>query len=955
MPRASTTRRINATASSARNEAALALSTKRVQKQKPNGHLHGALRVNGSANGKIAPVAAETSSPISSPAHPDYHERSRSSSVSGEHDSSTALFATGVTRSSSSTSNASYDPSTSSPATDHSQCNEDRSFFTHESEAPTDSSVQNFDMFSISTVLTSCPVGDTIAIMILLLQIPQIFLIIVHGFFAAHTFATPSGPFSSILRIGDFSPSSTGDPALGTIIFCDLVGLLLWNFLWTPLQTFVLDFAQVVIAVALGGSRVNDDGPRTASFCLSFLVLTYLWPSNKSEQGSGGTLRAQSALTPKAIASIQAYSDILRTGLALHISTQGVVRWARKHIQQHKIASTETNPQYPNKSMGQKGANGNSLSSNSTSVKQAANMDRPYTPDLNARDSHTKSVSGKKQAMVARSNQPLWAAIATTRVFRSKDSFIYDHHSKAGKFWISRVGPNDFSFYADLYQMTQVNGGISDISTAGYISSGVDRALPFFLRVNSTEWASTRLCKRLGTDRSADDSHGEWAGEVFGLTPLTTYRVEFVRSSDDKVLLTTDVMTLSSISYEEGPFSPSPTNAVPLSLRPSSPTTTLNKSIAAAQAQVAEAKARQKRLRKDRGKFISSMKTDNEKSVQKSANSGNGDDKFRSRTIQLKQSTRQAEEITLMKNSRIEDLGQIPEEEKAPWAAKKAEWELEREALDRSTTEAHQNTRTLNKETDQSQESFSDTRRKLSPARKRQTKVIESLNGLTEKESELAKARERVDSEMKAKAADQSIQADQWLATLNKIEQNNSDLRNWVSGRQQPFSNRGVSLEQQQQQQQQHYQGTRATRQQLSQNFGSYIASTAPALPKTPDTPEGDLPGTGRVPQSEALRPLGQSSYPFPPIPFGQFPLQTGHVTTSATASQVHNRINHPSIVDDDDDDPARPAPSAQEAWKTRYENPFGTSRVPEPMTVRVSPVTKSSPIWAPPERQRPQ
>ena len=40
----------------------------------------------------------------------------------------------------------------------------------------------------------------------------------------------------------------------------DVVFLLVWLFLWGPLQHLILDFAQVVIALTLGGGASSRQG-----------------------------------------------------------------------------------------------------------------------------------------------------------------------------------------------------------------------------------------------------------------------------------------------------------------------------------------------------------------------------------------------------------------------------------------------------------------------------------------------------------------------------------------------------------------------------------------------------------------------------------------------------------------------------------------------------------------------
>jgi len=105
----------------------------------------------------------------------------------------------------------------------------------------------------LSTVLSSLPLQDTIAILIVLLQIPPTFLSIVHLLFATLTFVPPSSTALSALSFPDILNGTLGTPSVATIFFVDAVVLLVWLFLWSPLQDIALDLAQTVIALTLGG------------------------------------------------------------------------------------------------------------------------------------------------------------------------------------------------------------------------------------------------------------------------------------------------------------------------------------------------------------------------------------------------------------------------------------------------------------------------------------------------------------------------------------------------------------------------------------------------------------------------------------------------------------------------------------------------------------------------------
>lgn len=109
-------------------------------------------------------------------------------------------------------------------------------------------------VFSLAlTILRSCPLGDTIAILIVLLSLPPTLLSVTNALFAVLTFMPPAGSFSSIpTTLTDVFQGSGGTPSLATILVTDALGIVLWLVAWSPLQTVGLELAQAVIATTLG-------------------------------------------------------------------------------------------------------------------------------------------------------------------------------------------------------------------------------------------------------------------------------------------------------------------------------------------------------------------------------------------------------------------------------------------------------------------------------------------------------------------------------------------------------------------------------------------------------------------------------------------------------------------------------------------------------------------------------
>ena len=112
-------------------------------------------------------------------------------------------------------------------------------------------------------------------------------------------------------------------------------------------------------------------------------------------------------------------------------------------------------------------------------------------------------------------------------------------------------------------------------------------------------------------------------------------------------------------------------------LRPSSPTTTLKNSIAAADQQLQEQRNRLKRNKKDHKTAITNIKKEVDTLGNRLANAGGSDERQRQRVLQFTQNIRQAEDAAAEFAVQAENLGSIPEDEAKEAAAKKAEWKKE--------------------------------------------------------------------------------------------------------------------------------------------------------------------------------------------------------------------------------------------------------------------------------------
>jgi len=199
---------------------------------------------------------------------------------------------------------------------------------------------------------------------------------------------------------------------------------------------------------------------------------------------------------------------------------------------------------------------------------------RPPGPSPAARDHKEKATNGKKkrkQATHVRSQQPFWAALASTKVTVLKEMEQSQAANDAGeanakdanhignavfgaegdRVWISEIGPTDIVFKVSLCRGGNL-GAIIGEECGANLRAGIDKSKPFYLRVNGADWSSTRIRETTTHSYLGDEGTDMWEGEIFGLTALTNYYCEIVRTADDEVFCSTSLITSAAPSAEQG-------------------------------------------------------------------------------------------------------------------------------------------------------------------------------------------------------------------------------------------------------------------------------------------------------------------------------------------------------------------------------------------------------------------
>ena len=525
------------------------------------------------------------------------------------------------------------------------------------------------------TVLRSCPLFDTIAILIVLLQIPPTFLSIIHILFATLTFVPPSTSTTSGISFSDIFEGTMGTPSLATIVFVDIFVLLVWLFLWAPIQDIVLDLAQTVIALTLGGGTSGKEaGMNNVLVCFSIVGFSHLVRSTNVKQSGLRAILASSTNslfgssdpddplepTSQSIHKKGAHGWI-RSILAIHILTQGAVRYIRDWYVRREKQNTSVSL----------------LDPEAGKVQTDANSEAPPQPleneSSNLPTTSITSKKKKKQSAQVRIRQPLWAALASTKIVMVKE-YETSHtaaesagtnatdinnlgnapfNTEADRIWITYVG-SDEVFFATSYFPTHTAQETCEEKDAE--SPDIDQSKPFFVRVNKTLWRPTKI--HTATDpNQPEGQETRWSGEIFGLAPMSSYECDFVSTTDGSVIFSTRVRTVQpAIDVAAPGLSAGPV----VSGRPGSPTTTLKTSIASSEVKLAEERNRQKRERKDQRAKLSSIRKEIEKLGSAVASSGGNDDRQRQKVQQHHLHMKQADEAITMLDYEIEALSGYP-------------------------------------------------------------------------------------------------------------------------------------------------------------------------------------------------------------------------------------------------------------------------------------------------------
>ena len=410
------------------------------------------------------------------------------------------------------------------------------------------------------TILRSCPLGDTLAILLVLLWLPPTLLTLTNTLFAVLTFVPPTLALPSFPpTLNDVFMGSGNTPSIATIIITDLIGLILWLVMWTPIQTLSIELAQAVVATTLGGgSSTKRRGTDSTLICMLLVTINHVTRYNWLPRRLLGfdwhaILSSVPYVSHKMSTQVlddnettRSPAGWIRVIVGLHILIQGLVYVLRRWYQQREY----THAVSISKKKEAETVGGSPVRTSGTTAAEIGGHGHP-NPSLespsrasNTKEAREKLLSGKKkrkQSNVVRSQQPLWAAFAATKltVLREYEQSLalkevveskavdasnlgsVPFSSETDRIWISDLSPNGFRF------LTTFNLHDAQVESAAGEDEDSDANLSasLRLRINDADWTSLSI---RGPIKSSPGKE-EWQGEVFGLSPAASYRCIFAQ------------------------------------------------------------------------------------------------------------------------------------------------------------------------------------------------------------------------------------------------------------------------------------------------------------------------------------------------------------------------------------------------------------------------------------------
>ncbi|KAJ5136274.1 hypothetical protein N7448_004828 [Penicillium atrosanguineum] len=713
-----------------------------------------------------------------------------------------------------------------------------------------------------STILKSCPMYDTIAILIFLLQLPPMVLTLVQFLFASLTFMPPSGAAAGSLSSNfDIFQGPAGTPSLGTMIAMDGFCLFWGLFMWTWAQNFAIDLAHVQVAITLGGGGSGKNGGVNA-MCVGIVLLLHIIRSKGIQEFVLGHLVSAKFISPDLLSQYSnflpaefrrteanASPSWLRSLLAVHILAQAGTAMARRSMAKNRAPAPPRSGKRGDTeaSAGSQGQADSALESAASLSSSLMGPDGQFLKD--SKDRLTSAKKRRRQANQVRSRQPFWAALASTKVTVMRE---YEHSRALSKtargITLTEEDLQGASLDDGLIWITDVDsstikfavGDLSDDSTAPRScepSRLEGEIAPFYVCVNGALWATATICRV--SDSLKEPSVVHWRGEISGLAPNCAYTCSFVRSDTDEEFCAMSVKTPVTTDTEQAISTISTPPQPPY--RPSSPTTTLKNSVINAEAKLNEKRSRLKKTKNDHRLLISRIRRELENFTHR-LQSGTDENRQKQRSLQLERNIQQTEEATEVLKVQLDNMENVPEEEMEQWSAHKADFDRELEHFNAAKEDLTEARLAAAQQIAALEQELSAAVQKRERLQGRRTRVNEQYERIISANAQGLNERERRAAEQFAREQDHAKLETNFHEQFASISQSVQDFQLRTSELWQQASAIEQSIQQQQQM----------------------------LLESGPLTPEGNLPGTNplsevNLPTSAAPNGRALSGLSFPP------------------------------------------------------------------------------------------
>jgi hypothetical protein len=290
-------------------------------------------------------------------------------------------------------------------------------------------------------------------------------------------------------------------------------------------------------------------------------------------------------------------------------------------------------------------------------------------------------------------------------------------------------------------------------------------------------------------------------------------------------------------------------------LRPSSPTTTLKNSIAAADQQLQEQRNRLKRNKKDHKAAITAIKKEVDTLGSRLGNSGGNDDRQRQRVLQFTQNIRQADDAVADLAIQVDALGDIPEEEVKEAAVRKKEWQKERASKEAMLAELDSAKAETDRQVRSVESDITSAVQKRERLQQRQTRLNEQHDRLIIANREGYTAKQRKEQDRQAELNERILNEASYHSNINNFERRANDLN--------------VST---------------AQMKQTIQHFETLVQHPQHTS-SVPATPDGHLPGTTNM--SPHANPFRSFTFPNPNDNSATGSLRGGRGRSSSMLSNI--------------------------------------------------------------------